>query len=145
MPHSFQKRKKNVFQNLRRRRKNFTESFLSPSILRKKLLFLSLHFFFCLFDLTQTYSQKIFKKKKKPKQNIIKPFSSLNWWWFSSKSCLTLCGPTDCNPPGSSVRGISQAQILEWVAISSSRGSSWPGDRTRVSWVSGTGWRILYR
>ena len=144
MPHSFQKRKKNVFQNLRRRRKNFTESFLSPSILRKKLLFLSLHFFFCLFVLTQTDSQKIFKKKK-TKQNSIKPFSSLNWWWFSSKSCLTLCGPTDCNPPGSSVRGISQAQILEWVAISSSRGSSWPGDRIRVSWVSGTGWRILYR
>ena len=34
------------------------------------------------------------------------------------------CDPTDCSPPGSSVRGISQAGILEWVAISSSRGSS---------------------
>ena len=34
------------------------------------------------------------------------------------------CDPTDCSPPGSSVQGISQARILEWVAISSSRGSS---------------------
>ena len=40
------------------------------------------------------------------------------------QSCLTLCGPMDCSPPGSSVHGISQARILEWVAISSSRGSS---------------------
>ena len=38
--------------------------------------------------------------------------------------CLTLCTPMDCSPPGSSVHGISQARILEWVAISSSRGSS---------------------
>ena len=36
--------------------------------------------------------------------------------------CLTLCDPMDCSPPGSSVRGILQAAILEWVAISSSRG-----------------------
>ena len=45
---------------------------------------------------------------------------------FSSvtQSCLTLCDPMDCSPLGSSVRGISQARILEWVAISSSRGSS---------------------
>ena len=40
--------------------------------------------------------------------------------------CPTLCGPTDCNPPGSSVHWISQAGIPECVAISSSRGSSWP-------------------
>ena len=41
-----------------------------------------------------------------------------------SESCLTLCNPTDCSPPASSVHGISQARILEWVATSSSRGSS---------------------
>ena len=41
---------------------------------------------------------------------------------------VTLWDPTDCSPPGSSVRGISQASILEWVAISSSRGSSQPRD-----------------
>ena len=38
--------------------------------------------------------------------------------------CLTLCDPVDCSPPASSVHGILQARILEWVAISSSRGSS---------------------
>ena len=40
------------------------------------------------------------------------------------QSCLTLCDPMDCSPPGSSVHGIFQARILELVAISSSRGSS---------------------
>ena len=42
------------------------------------------------------------------------------------QSCLTLCSPTDCSLPGSSVPGILQARILEWVAMPSSRGSS-PG------------------
>ena len=41
-----------------------------------------------------------------------------------AQSCLTLCDPMDCSPLGSSVHGILQARILEWVAISSSRGSS---------------------
>ena len=41
-----------------------------------------------------------------------------------TQSCPTLCDPMDCSPPGSSVHGTSQAGILEWVAISSSRGSS---------------------
>ena len=40
------------------------------------------------------------------------------------QSCLTLCDPMDCSPPGSSVHGISQARILDWVAISHSRGIS---------------------
>ena len=44
-----------------------------------------------------------------------------------SQSCLTLCDPMDCSPPGSSVHGILQARILEWVAMPSSRGSSSPG------------------
>ena len=43
----------------------------------------------------------------------------------------------DCRLPGSSVRGILQASVLEWVAISFSRGSSWPRDRTRVSHIVG--------
>ena len=46
---------------------------------------------------------------------------------------LTLCNPVDCSPPGFSVHGILQARILEWIAISSSRGSSWPRDEIRVS------------
>ena len=40
------------------------------------------------------------------------------------------CDPVDCSPSGSSVHGISQARVLEWVAISFSRGSSWPRDQT---------------
>ena len=41
-----------------------------------------------------------------------------------TKACLTLCDPMNCRPPGSSVHGVSQARILKWVTISSSRGSS---------------------
>ena len=44
--------------------------------------------------------------------------------------CPSLCDPIDCSLPGSSVHGVFQARILEWVAISSSRGSSQPSDRT---------------
>ena len=46
--------------------------------------------------------------------------------------------PMDCSPPGSSVHGILQARTLEWVAISFSRGSSWPRDQTCISWFSCT-------
>ena len=56
-----------------------------------------------------------------------------------AESCPTLCGLMDCSPTGSSVRAISQARILKQVAISFSRGSSWPRDRTRVSSVPCTG------
>ena len=51
-----------------------------------------------------------------------KPFSLC----VRAQSCLTLCNPTDCSPPGSSVHGILQARILEWVAMPSSKGSSLP-------------------
>ena len=54
-----------------------------------------------------------------------------------TQSCPTLWDPMDCSLPGSSVHGIFQARILEWVAISSSRGSSWPRDRTQVSHFAG--------
>ena len=50
-----------------------------------------------------------------------------------AQSCLTLCNPMDYSPPGSSVHGILQARILEWVAMSFSRGSSQPRNRTRIS------------
>ena len=46
--------------------------------------------------------------------------------------CLTLRDPMDCSPPGSSIHGILQAKILEWIAVPSSRGSSWPSDGIRV-------------
>ena len=55
---------------------------------------------------------------------------------YNSRSCLTLCNPLDCSPPGSSVRGIFQTRIQELVAIFSSRASSWPKDRTCVSFGS---------
>ena len=51
-------------------------------------------------------------------------------------SCLPLCNPMDCSPPGSSVHGIFQARILEWAAIPFSRGSSRPRDQTKVSWTA---------
>ena len=51
--------------------------------------------------------------------------------------CLTLYDPMDCSPPRSSVHVILQARILEWVAISFSRGSSPPRDRTWVSCIAG--------
>ena len=60
------------------------------------------------------------------------------------QSCLTLCNPMDCSPPGSSVHGISQARILEWVAISFSRWSSQPRDRASVSSVSFIAGRFFY-
>ena len=50
----------------------------------------------------------------------------------------------DCSPPGSSVHGIFQARILEWVAISFSRGSSQPWDGTHLSDVSCIGRQVLY-
>ena len=52
-----------------------------------------------------------------------------------------LCDPTDCSPPGSSVRGILQARIPEWVVMPSSRGSSQPRDQTGPSCIGG---QILY-
>ena len=54
-----------------------------------------------------------------------------------AQSCPTLCDPMGSSLPGSSVHGIFQARVLEWAAISFSRGSSWPRDRTRVSHIAG--------
>ena len=58
--------------------------------------------------------------------------------------CPILCNSMDCSRTSSSVHGIFQARILEWVAISYSRGSSWPRDQTRVSDISCIGRQILY-
>ena len=52
-----------------------------------------------------------------------------------TQSCLTLRNSMDCSLLGSSVHGLLHARILEWVAISFSRGSSWPRDRTHVSCI----------
>ena len=72
-----------------------------------------------------------FRRKPQGSPVLLTPW----WGWRSpqrlfchcslaAQSHLTLCNPMDCSPPGSSVHGIFQARILEWVAISSSRGSS---------------------
>ena len=62
-----------------------------------------------------------------------------------TQSCPTVCDTMDCSPPGSSVHGIFQANLLEWIAISFSRGSSRPRNPTRVSCIVGrffTDWRM---
>ena len=67
-------------------------------------------------------------------------------WFEKSESevaqlCPTLCDPVDCSPPCASVQGIFQARVLEWVAMSFSRGSSRPRDRTQVSRIVS---KVLY-
>ena len=62
--------------------------------------------------------------------SVILTFSQACAW-----SCLTLCNPLDCSPWGPCGRGISQARILECVAISYSRESSWPRDQTHISYI----------
>ena len=60
------------------------------------------------------------------------------------QSWLILCYPLDCSLPDSSVCGISQSRILEWVVISFSKDSSWPSNLTHISCVSCIGRQILY-
>ena len=74
--------------------------------------------------------------------SLISGHDSISWTRFLlyleievTQSCLTLCDPVD--PPGSSVHGILQARILEWVAISFSRRSCRPRDQTQVSYTAG--------
>ena len=64
--------------------------------------------------------------------------------WSVAHSCPALCDLTDCRPAGSSVHGISQARVLEWVATSSSRSSSRPRDQIDISRICHTGRRFLY-
>ena len=54
-----------------------------------------------------------------------------------AESCPTLCDPMDCSPPGSSVHGVFQAIVLEWIPFSFSRGYSWLRDWTQVSHIAG--------
>ena len=60
----------------------------------------------------------------------------------SLQLCPTLCNPMDCSPPGSSVHEIPQARILEWVAISFPRGSTWPRDRTHFPCLLLLHWQV---
>ena len=67
------------------------------------------------------------------------PSEWTRWIFLQSKglSCPTLCSPMDCSPPGSSIHGIFQVSILEWVAVPFSRGSSPPRDQTQASRIAG--------
>ena len=62
---------------------------------------------------------------------------------FCAQSCLTLCDPMDCSPSGSSVHGVFQAGILEWIIISFSKGSCHSRNWTHVSCVSCIGRQTL--
>ena len=60
------------------------------------------------------------------------------------QSCPTPCDPMGCSPPGPSVQEIFQARILEWIAISYSRGSPWPRDWTRILYISCIDRRVFF-
>ena len=61
----------------------------------------------------------------------------MNMLCLVAQLCLILCDPMDYSPPGSSANGDSPGKDTKWVAIPSSRGSSQPGDRTRVFCIAG--------
>ena len=63
--------------------------------------------------------------------------------YVCAQLCPTFCNPMKYNPPASSIHGIFQTRIFQWVAISSSSGSSWPRDGTCYSCVSGTTGRFF--
>ena len=69
--------------------------------------------------------------------NSEKWIAGLKGMYTFTQSCLILCDPVNCSSPGSCVRGILQAKILEWVVMPSSRGSSQPRSRTWVSRIAG--------
>ena len=89
----------------------------------------------------------IAKKWKQPKCPSTNEWIKIWCACMRAKSlqlCASVCNPMDCSLPGSSVHGILQARILEWVAVPSSKGSFRPRDRTYVSYVSCIGKWILY-
>ena len=108
---------------------------------------------FCLLVMDLIFSFSMFcacKRIVEMEGESFYTFSSSSLWLFGSKnkwisliielcmctqSCLTLVDPIDCSLPGSSVHGLFQARILKQVVISLFRGSSWPGNQTRVSCI----------
>ena len=92
----------------------------------------------------------LFPFSSQPQHPVLSFPLLLTWLWFRSPlsliwknevkislSCVQLCNPMDCSPPGYSVHEILQARILEWVAIPFSRESSKPRDQTWVSCIAG--------
>ena len=74
----------------------------------------------------------MYKLRPMEKKGLAQGYLSSIYVCLVHQLCLTVCNPMDCNLPGSSVHRILQARILEWVAISSSRGYSQPRDQTQV-------------
>ena len=99
---------------------------LSPSLYIKSLLVLHRHHFH---DVPTNYSSKQ-TKKGSPNSYSFSDTYQISPWTIVAQSCLTPCDPKRCRPTGSSVHGDSQARILEWVAVPSSRASSQPRHRT---------------
>ena len=84
-------------------------------------------------------SQELGKKPRKGGEVDVKRVQNFNTAMVKvlvAWLCLTLGKPMNCSPPGSSVHGVLQAGILEWVAIPFSRGSFQPRNRTRVSLIA---------
>ena len=101
-----------------------------------------------ILDWAGTTPQRSLPSVKSTKSIILNLFHHKEPYMFSlitsrSLGPQRLWDPTDCSPPGSSVHGVFKARILEWVAISSSRGSCQPSDWTRVSGVSYSGRQIF--
>ena len=78
---------------------------------------------------TQSMSSRV------PKTQLAPIIIFLEWTLTVAQSCLILCDPMDCSPLGSSVHGILQARIPEWVAIPFSRGSFWLRDQTQFACI----------
>ena len=95
------------------------------------------HLFMCLLAICTSFLEKYLFK------SFVHFLICLSFYYWvvcvctkSLQSCPTLCNPMDYGLSGSSVHGIPQARILEWVAMPSSRGSSWLWDRTQVSYIA---------
>ena len=116
-----------------------------------------------LFTIAEIQKQAVSISREMATQNVVYPYRGLlfshekketlpfaaTWIDFAvlylvTQSCPTLCDPMNHSLPGSSVCGIFQTRVLEWVAMPSSRGSSRLRDGTQVSHVSCIGRRVLY-
>ena len=85
----------------------------------------------------QSTRRTFIKNPSLPPVRVADALKTMRGWWAVRGTVLSrvqlFCYPMDGSPPGCPVHGISQARILEWVAVSSSRGSSPPRDQTGVS------------
>ena len=91
----------------------------------------------CMIFIILSFFQKSFRNKRIGWIRVHRTVVSVFWVCRCSvaQSCLTLCDPINCSPPGFSIHWLIPG-ILEWVAISSPRGSSRPRDQTHFSWSS---------